>query len=61
MQWYIDHHFKNLYENIEMKKLTMKRKLYGSNADEMLDYYDRRINAELRLLDKIFQKLKQKK
>lgn len=61
MQWYIERHFRQLYENIELKKLTMRYKLYGSNADEMLDYYDRRINAELRLLDKIFQKLKQKK
>lgn len=60
MQWYIDRHFNRLYKNIRLKKLATKYKQYGNNTNELIKHYDCRINLELRLLDRIFKRLRKK-
>ena len=60
MQWYIDRHFNRVYKNIRLKKLATKYKQYGNNTNELIKHYDCCIDLELRILDRIFRKLRNK-
>ena len=60
MQWYIDRHFNRLYRNIRLKKLATKYKQYGNHTNELIKHCDCCINLELRLLDRILRRFRNK-